>query len=405
MKQKVSFSLREGKYISCQIRINNTQASFLTGMKIDKKYWDRGRIISRKKEFEEMSDKMVDISRNIRKIQCKRGYTAKTIMDIYQGKKSESTIPQGLIEMLDYTHNTKMRDVNVGDKSAQSYSAVASCLKEYLFSINEEDLDIHEVLDADIMEFFNWMRIEKGLKPRTAHHYITLLNSAINFCVRVFKRSKDMPPANPIMDAVRMSKKESLQLKKASQSNHLTLDQVKQIQALDLGDGKSVNDIPLEWYRLTVLWQLYTGVSYSDIGSNEWSIQTNIRNDKFIVIDREKTSEPCTIPLQDHTMDLLDRLSEFEGTCGYKGKFPISYGTTRDYHRYRDFINQYIAPVVGQKIGSHTFRHTFAQLALRFFGYQADDVRMMLGHANVSTTLMAYGTRNLDSMQTIKKVI
>lgn len=405
------FYLRKG-VIYCRVSYQGTRSDFSTGIKTSPEHFENGRITSKLESELDKADQMAEISYKIKKTNVRAGYTARTIVDLFLNRKTISQVPLTLITMMEHTVKAKENDPDISLEGVEYYRRGLNKLKKWLKTRSMTDMDIHSTYPIDIQDYNSWMRNSEGLAPKTAQTYIDALNGAIEFCIKSFITHPEMIRNNPLANSIKLSRKERRKMRKKTIDNCLTLEQVRLIKDAKFEGHTRLHKIPLEWYRLTALWQVFTGFSYSDLG-NEWDIIPNINGDKFIVMDRIKTGEECSIPLMDHTKELIDRLMEI----GDDRMFPVPNFNeiedekkrrsvyNKEYKRYNRFVTEELSKIVGKRITTHTFRHTFGMLGLNYFGYPVDEVAKMMGHKTSKTTLDNYARKTIDGMTITKKAI
>jgi len=119
--------------------------------------------------------------------------------------------------------------------------------------------------------------------------------------------------------------------------------------------------------------QCYTGLSFADLYTTDFSAVTQIGDNYLLQNTRQKTGTPFTILLLPPVLDVLAR---------YGGTLPVlAYDV---YNRWIKCLA--IAAGVQKHISTHIGRHTFATSVAMASGIPIETVARMLGHKHISTT-------------------
>lgn len=394
-KVKVNFIWNRGK-VFCRVTMpNQSIASFYTGVRIERKYFQNGAIISNCPEHEKLTDKLVETFYEVRSQKPHNNESGSTFVDRLRGREGthHNMVPKTILEAMRYTIDRKD---SVTKSRMSAYRNAYKYLYEYLTEASEYgDMKLRELDQIVFNEWVVWLRELKGLSLKTSEVYMSTIHGTMDYVAKRFVKYEEVPGYNPISGAGSLSAKEKKKLRKKTLRNHLSEEEIKKIEGCNRGEW-SAKDFEL-WYY--VLWQLYTGASFADAFYGEYTIITTVDDEEFLQFYRVKTEEECYVPLSQHIKNLIAYFrneSLWADSCGYWTR--INKGNELAEHQaYRRFITKRIQPLIGRHITSHTFRHTFGMRMINEKGYTADQVQRMMGHTSIKTTMDNYARLNLPT--------
>ncbi|MEL7006151.1 MAG: tyrosine-type recombinase/integrase [Bacteroidota bacterium] len=163
-----------------------------------------------------------------------------------------------------------------------------------------------------------------------------------------------------------------------------------------------------EWWKWTALFQINSGFSFVDLGSDNWSVVKTLEGD-VIEFFRVKSYEPSIIPILPDLQTCIDRLKYYQKEYESSRIFPIRRFVTdnnidqdmklydTEYTNYRNVLiklrKEINCPI---EIKTHTLRHTFGMKAINIYKFSTDDVALMMGHEDPRTTRDNYAAVNRD---------
>ncbi|MEC3906210.1 site-specific integrase [Tamlana sp. 2201CG12-4] len=126
----------------------------------------------------------------------------------------------------------------------------------------------------------------------------------------------------------------------------------------------------------------YTGLPYNELMRLESKhIVIGFDRNKWIKMDRMKTSKPLSIPLLPKALEILERFNQ-EG-------FVFPRITNQKYNSYLKEIGSIVG--IDKKFTTHMARRTFASTVLLYNDVPMEIVSELLGHSNMKITQDSYG--------------
>lgn len=150
----------------------------------------------------------------------------------------------------------------------------------------------------------------------------------------------------------------------------LTLDEFNKIK------NTKVPTESLSKVRDVFVFQTYTCLSYSDLKEFDIKNIHNIKDTKVYIGNRNKTSQPFTIPIVSEAWKILQK---------YNGKLPII--SNVKYNEYLKIVAQ--SAGIDKPISSHWARHTGATLFLNK-GIPMEIISKICGHSSIKITEQVY---------------
>lgn len=394
-KISVSFKLNRGRYIIGRIRFKGARVEFQTGLTIsDESIWENGQPNGKTKEANQLRNSLKDLVSEIEGIEINHHSTAASIKHTFlYGSPHDSSIPCTVKQALAFNHQLKIKD-------DRPYNTVNNALKiqnsfsSFLNENNIDDINLNNLDRLIIQRFDSWLK-SKGLNDYSRYQYFAGVSSAIESVIREHLDKPEAIKINPIAKTIKRPK--ARLLNKRSQQRHLDDEQVTKIENLCLL-GKT-NRVDNEWWKLTILFQAYSGFSFVDLGDNFEVLKGEI---DIIEIDRKKTSIPSIIPVIPELRNVLDGLEHYRNKYRSERIFPIRqfvlgyqaydkklYDT--DYQLYRNVIAVLKKEIgyAGEQLSSHYLRHTFGMRMLNEYAYSAEEVAIMMGD-DIKTVLSTY---------------
>jgi site-specific recombinase XerD len=251
------------------------------------------------------------------------------------------SIPKIQAGLPDFAHNT-----------IRAYKSSYNSLSRYL---NGTDIKLRK-LDYQFIEgYYDYLRNVEKLQPNSAYKNIKHLYRVIKVAI-LNKWLKTNPfkefhchYRNPIRPYLTETELEFLQT--------TTFDTERLTRVRDL-----------------FLFQVYTGLSYSDMAAlTTANIEVGIDGKKWVIINRQKTKNRCAIPLLPIALDILLK---------YKYKLPIV--CNQDMNRYLKELAAICN--ITKTLTTHVGRHTFATTICLGHGIPIETVSKLLGHTSLVTT-------------------
>ena len=387
----------------CQIRMiyqdRGARCVFYLDEKINPTHWDSEKQKVTKKNpahsdintyLERQKEKLKNI---IREFKLKNlTPTSEQIRSAFQPKQKQPLLTfYQLFEKI-----VSDKSVESADASIKIYQTVKNHLTDFEFR-NHIFLDYHK-FNLDFMnEFKNFLILEKKLSDNTIHKIIRTLKHILS----EMNKSTELKSAEIKIDESFNDVK--LKARKADKV-YLKITEYK----------KLLNYYPpsekLQNVKNIFMFQIYTGLRYSDVSSLDWSeIKTiTIENAKHFFIEKNtiKTESIVQIPLVGQAKEILDSYRGQFKTCfpeyspqrfnEYLKEVCKNAGIDDEVKRVRFSGKERIEEVFPkyQLIASHTGRHTLATIGDQL-GMPLKVIQSVLGHSNIKMT-MAYSHHDFE---------
>ena len=152
---------------------------------------------------------------------------------------------------------------------------------------------------------------------------------------------------------------------------YLTDDELKSLENYDFSQTR------LQQVKDLFVFCCYTGLAFKEMSNlKPEHIVNGFDGNKWIKMNREKTSKPLMIPLLPKALDIISKYQEEEILL------PVISN-----QRFNSYLKE-IADIVGLKknLTHHIARKTFASTVLLFNDVPMEVVSELLGHSKISTT-------------------
>ena len=223
-------------------------------------------------------------------------------------------------------------------------------------------MDWHDITAENIFKFDAFIR--KNVKGRGVN---LSTSSAYNYhkCLKALlarAEKSELIPSNPYNRLRREFSRGEKQ-----NTEYLTEDEMAKIQKFKPARGSF-----MERARDLFIFQMFTGLSFSDMMAFDISAYKKVRGKWCIIASRIKTGVPYINQLLPPAVDVLER---------YEMSLPKM--TNQVYNRELKQVG--MACGITTPLHSHLARHTFATFMLRN-GAKIENVSKMLGHTNIKMT-------------------
>ncbi|MCU0439177.1 MAG: site-specific integrase [Raineya sp.] len=291
-------------------------------------------------------------------------FSARTIYDIYFGKKKDISFSEA-IEMY---QNYKTKTV----KKESTKDKIKSLLKNISSYSSKNGLSskiIHEISPSDIenmLFYFSQQLNNKGKKWSNDHiaKHLGHIKGVFKYCIKFGYMSS----TNRI-DFVEWHKDKPKDL------IYLTSEELARLENFESVER-------LERIKDVFLFACYTGLSYSDLKKlSDDDFFTGIDGRKWLSISRQKTENPVKLPLIQRAVNIIDKY-------GGLGKLPIL--TNQKYNAYLKEIDTICK--INKELTTHVARKTFCVMALNVWDVPIETVSAMAGHKKIQTTQKYYLT-------------
>jgi site-specific recombinase XerD len=240
-------------------------------------------------------------------------------------------------------------------KYVESFVHLKSFIKAY-FKAN--DIKLKDLKINFLNEYEYFLKTQKRLEQSTINKAIQRFRKVVQFALE-----QEYIEKNPFIGykAKRLQK----------EVIYLTDDELKSLENYDFSQTR------LQQVKDLFVFCCYTGLAFKEMSNLKTEhIVNGFDGDKWIKMNREKTSKPLMIPLLPKALDII---------CKYQEKevlLPIISN-----QRFNSYLKE-IADIVGLKknLTHHIARKTFASTVLLFNDVPMEIVSELLGHSKISTT-------------------
>lgn len=249
-------------------------------------------------------------------------------------------------------------------------------LRAFVQKRDEEDLPLTALTMAFFDDYRCYLKKEE-YAPSTVNRYLCWLSHLMYRAV-----SHQTIRFNPFEEA----KYEAVEKK----PRFLQKSEVAKLMALRLPNEEA------ELCRRMFLFSVFTGLSFADLLSLEWShVDTNGRDQRYIRKKRQKTDVECVIPLH----PIAEQISALYGGGGDEERSGDAntneserkptgkvFSVTQSQKRLRDNLKAIgLACGIRIPLTYHVGRHSFGTLTLEA-GVPIESIAKMMGHASIAST-------------------
>lgn len=244
-------------------------------------------------------------------------------------------------------------------------NASKTTIKSYRPVINKfigfvGDIDTSEIT-VEVVDRFAEYLATLGLQPRTFQNKIAIIRSFVRFLYA--KEYNDLRPESVEMPRRQMT----------TEMVYLSEGEAEKVVAASRGNTRD--------YAI-ILFLLSSGVRVSEL----CSLKVSDIMDRTVVVRNGKGGKTRVTFITTQAKRALDRyLTEYKIEDGYV--FPGRYDQMSRMGVLKIVKKYALAAEIKKKVGVHTFRHTFATSFVNAGG-RIEDLQQLLGHTNISTTLL-----------------
>ena len=340
--------------VEIRITIDRKSYYFGTGVKILRKEFAAGSVINRP-DSDDLNERIWIVRSKV--VSAINEYLAKDMpVDIKAIKKRVWSSSMESHTMTDWI-DSQLPLLGHREGTLKHYKTLLLRLKEY-----EQLENWHDLTTENIYKWDAWLHKLRGrdgqpISDAAVYNYHKCLKAMVQRAVRI-----GVIPSNPydrLRGEIKRGDRETV--------DYLTEEEMKRIESLVLEPGS-----PLEKARDLFVFQMYTGLSYSDL--NAFDIRNYRQEDGMwtSVGARIKTGVSYISRLLPPAVKVLEKY-------GYK----LPKLDNSDYNRNLKGIG--VAAGISVPLHSHMARHTFATYMLNN-GVSLDSVSVMVGHTNTVQT-------------------
>jgi integrase/recombinase XerD len=365
---KITFFLRGSKAtmstIYCRVSMFGESSEFSLKQKVDPVFWDQAAQIY--KAENPQNREYISMLMDSTKFKLKQKALLETFTSpsalIFALTAKKKVIERVLLSDIvnDYINNQK---AILNFATIKHHLVKLANLLEYqkfrkvVFAMASESPSVI-VFDLPEAEMFKeWFQLRINSKNKTtASRNVELYKSALQFAAKTgiltyFELSLYEPIRDQVNKPIFLSKDEILLLVSSSFESKM-LQQTKDLY----------------------LFQIGTGLSYCDLWS-AWTVKET-ENGKVLLGERSKNQQAFFVPLEQFTLDLLDKYSSV-----------MPHYANALYNRNLKRVAQKLG--IKKRLTTHSGRKTFATM-MDESGWSMESIAKMLGHSSVKTTETYY---------------
>lgn len=338
--------------VQIEVRHNAQRRFLTTGVKVYKNQFKNGRVVGRS-DADTLNNRintmLAEINTHVDSLNARQlTFTLSSLDSLNNGYTQNASF-------LDFMER-RIEQRPLGESARKQHRKVLRFLRtEYTNIRLFSDLTTPNIILMD--EYLHQRQTPNGtpMMQTSIYGYHKVLKAYINDAIRL-----EITDRNPYTHF------------HASKGQHrprtiLTIDEIEKIRNYQTASilQRKVRDL--------FVVQCYTGLSFADLYTTDFSAVTQIGDNYLLQNTRQKTGTPFTILLLPPVLDVLAR---------YGGTLPvIAYDV---YNRWIKCVA--IAAGVQKHISTHIGRHTFATSVAMASGIPIETVARMLGHKHISTT-------------------
>jgi site-specific recombinase XerD len=382
--------------IYAKVLCNGTSASFSTGFNIQRGEFKNGTVYPESKETQAIRSELRNLKRSLSEVKLEVWHNAKIVWKILCGSYKEGMHEETLLNALNYGLTQTCK--NVTKTSELSYVSVINSFENWVIKkLGFKDVALSRLNVKFAISYVDHLQ-EVGVMQSTVTHQLNILSRFYE--LYAMDHPENVCPANPFRiggKRLNSSYKEQNQRRRRSiLENCLSESQIKDIMEFDFYGNRKFS---MNKWRQVILFQIFTGFAFDDLGSEDWRIITvGDSEHKMIELYRGKTKNRCIVPLLPQTEVVINKLKEMSTYMPKPSLFPfppfIKDGVTdlaarnMAYAKYSRFLNLF-SKMIGFDLRSHLFRHTFGMMMSRK-GISMESIAAMMGHSTTTTTMRFY---------------
>lgn len=364
---RVRFLLRKSRLnklgqcpIECHVRVNGIPAPpFSTSLFVLPDKWD-----SKGQRVKGGSDQVNTLNKKLNLIKITiehicdsnisrgRRLSAKEIVDIYHGKREQSTTYLDLCKK-------KLEDLKMNGRAPSTIGIHQKCHR-YLFAYIGENLPVHDIEKRHVAGFWDHLK-SKGYD----HDYV---NKTVQNCIALFTFAvaKDFADSNPFAGN-RFAWKNKVDL------TCLDNEEIEKLKTYKWSDT-------LQRVVDSFLFMCFQGMHVGDYLKLNQGNMSNIQQVSWVRLGRQKTKVTARVPLHSEAKRIIDKYGGLE-------KLPKMAGQSSN-----DYLKIIAERINTEKhLTNKVARKTFTNMCLNDYRMSKESVAAMLGHTT-TRHVEKYGT-------------
>ncbi len=357
--------------IKCRITFNKKRKEFSTGIFIEPNNWNKNSQFIKQDEpdavqkFTQLSLIRTKVYKAFLLLQVQESaFTVQDIYKTYNGEKLEKQY--NVIEFYDrYLKRLKtLIGIDIKQVTWSKFDYIKSDVKGFIkWEFKTDDIPLKELKANFLKDLEYYYKTEKGLKQITINKKIQRFRKVIKVAVAENYLEKDpfmLFKAKPIKNTIVF----------------LSPDELKKLENYKFSQPR------LCFVKDLFIFCCYTGLPYRELMDlKSKHIIDGFDGNKWIKINRRKTSKPLSIPLLPKALDLLNNYS--------RDDFIFPRISNQKYNSYLKEIGAITG--IEKKFTTHMARRTFASTVLLYNNVPMEIVSELLGHSSLKITQDSYG--------------
>lgn len=381
--------------IYARITLNGKRAEVSTGKTILSSEWHQKKyVIGRSTYAQVINESLVKFKGRILKTYNQlldefqeEQITAKMIAQKLNGKLSSSKVRKTYQLLEIYRLNNEEIKKQVGTVYAlgtyKRYLMTENKLKQYVnHYLKKLDIPLNELTPKFAYDFNNYLTSEERIiferkSGRSKSKKKDIKKCTNNGSIKYIKQLKRI--LNKAVEYGWIESSPFTRVKIEIKPNNRKAITEEELRAIEL---QSFTRECVERTKDIFLFSAYTGISFTDIQKlTTSSISTSATNQKYIVLERQKTSTPALIPLCRKALIIIEKYKEHFYCVANNVLLPVDSNAK---------TNVYLKEIatdcgINKILTFHIARHTFATIALNN-GMSLEVLKYILGHKSTKVT-------------------
>lgn len=327
-----------------------------TGVRVRDKEWKVGRIVNRP-DSDTLNDRLATIYEIVEReanrcIKNGQPINIEAIKSKIWPEKDAMSSDHTFLDWLD--HQTEI--LNLSEGTIKHYVTLHTRLVEFGRIMTWEDITAENVCEFDAWLHKRKLSTGEAITDAAVYKYHKCFKAILNRAL--------------IFDKIEKNPYEKLKFRRGESENieYLTEDEMKKIQKMRLP-----KDSPIAIARDLFIFQMFTGLAYSDTQSFDFSKYKKVKGKWINTGERMKTGVPYISSLLPPVVAVLEKYN-----------FRVPKIDNSDYNQLLKLIGSMAG--IETKMHTHLARHTFATYMLKQ-GVKVENLRQMLGHKNIRQTM------------------
>lgn len=357
--------------IKCRLTYLRKRKEFSTGQFINPKNWDSKQQLVKPPEHnnKEINAQLSLIKTKLNKafllLQVKEeDFTVDDVYNLYLGKKTQNEY--NVVEYYEiYLNKLKtLIGIDIKQKTWDKFEYVKIDIKSFIkWKFKVSDIALKKLRSNFLDDFEYYLKVIKKLKQVT-----------INKKIQRFRRIVKVAVAENYLDKDPFLLYKSKTVK--TQVVFLSTEELNTLEEYEFVQPR------LQYVKDLFVFCCYTGLPYRELMDLKPSnIVIGFDGNKWIKMNREKTSKPLSIPLLPKALQILER---------YISDATYVFARISN-QRYNSYLKE-IAAIIGidKNLTTHMARRTFASTVLLYNDVPMEVVSELLGHGSIQTTEDSY---------------